>query len=164
MIMIENQHKIENMSVICTRCGSTNVACEAIVNPNGNVFKRYTDESFLYGQCENCDTCPELTDPDEVKLDIDRLYREFKSYSDTEPDYADCRIVYKDDGNEHDIKISLKADDKSAAMEESIFYYCNCLSDFKSLAEYGCEDFILVGCYRFGKWAEEECLSNNKCL
>lgn len=35
------------MSVICTRCGSTDVACEAIVNPNGNVFMRYTDESFL---------------------------------------------------------------------------------------------------------------------
>ena len=152
------------MSVICTRCGSTNVACEAIVNPNGNVFKRYTDESFLYGQCEDCGTYPELTDPDEVKMDIDRLYQEFKSYSDTEPDYAKCRILYKDDGNEHDIKISLKVDDKSAAMEESIFYYCDCLSDFKSLAEYGCEDFILVGCYRFGKWAEEECLSNNKCL
>ncbi len=114
---------------------STNVACEAIVNPNGNVFKRYTDESFLYGQCEDCGTYPELTDPDEVKMDIDRLYQEFKSYSDTEPDYANCRIVYKDDGNEHDIKISLKVDDKSAAMEESIFYYCDCLSDFKSLAD-----------------------------
>ncbi len=58
------------MSVICTRCVSTNVACEAIVNPNGNVFKRYTDESFLYGQCEDCGTCPELTDPDEVKMDL----------------------------------------------------------------------------------------------
>ncbi len=35
-------------------------------------------------------------------------------------------------------------------------------ADLPALAEYGCEDFILVGCYRFGKWAEEECLSNNK--
>lgn len=103
----------------------------------------------------------ELTDTDKVQQEIDILYRSFIDSYETEPDYADCRIVYKDDGNEHDIKISLKVDDKSAAMEESIFYYCDCLSDFKSLAEYGCEDFILVGCYRFGRWTEEE-LSNNK--
>lgn len=139
------------MSVICTRCGSTNVACEAIVNPNGHVFKRYTDKSFLSGQCEDCGTYPELIDPDEVKMDIDRLYQEFKSYSDTEPDYASCRIVYKDDGDELDVKISLKADDKATAMDESIFYYCDSISDLKSLAEYGGEDFILVECFRFDK-------------
>lgn len=152
------------MSVICTRCGSTNVACEAIVNPNGNVFKRYTDESFLYGQCEDCSTYPELIDPDEVKMDIDRLYQEFRSYSDTEPDYANCRIMYKDDGNDLKVKISLKADDKAAAMDESIFYHCDSISDLKSLAEYGGEDFILVECFRFGKWTDEGYLSNNKCL
>lgn len=144
------------MSIICTRCGSTNVACEAIVNPNGNVFKRYTDESFMYGQCEDCGTYPELTDPDEVKMDINRLYQEFKSYSDTEPDYANCRIVYKDDGDDLDVKISLKADDKATAMDESIFYHCDSISDLKSLAEYGGEDFILVECFRFDKWTDEE--------
>ena len=134
------------MNVICTRCGSTNVACEAIVNPNSNVFKRYTDESFLYGQCEDCGTYPELTDPDEVKMDIDRLYQEFKSYSDTEPGYANCRIVYKNDGNDLNVKISLKAD-------ERIFYHCDSISDLKSLAEYGGEDFIMVQCYQFDNWA-----------
>lgn len=152
------------MSVICTRCGSTDVACEAIVNPNGNVFMRYTDESFLYGLCYNCGTCPELTDPDEVKMDIDVLYREFKSYSDIEPDYVNCRIVYKNDSKDLDITISLKADDKAAAMDESIFYHCDSISDLKSLAEYGGEDFILVECFRFGKWTDEGYLSNNKCL
>ncbi len=128
------------------------------------MFRRYTDESFLYGQCGDCGTYPELTDPDEVKMDIDRLYREFKSYSDIEPDYANCRIVYKDDGNDLNVKISLKADDKTAAMDESIFYHCDSISDLKSLAEYGGEDFILVECFRFDKWTEEDCLSNNKCL
>ena len=152
------------MSVICTRCGSANVACEAIVNPNGNVFKRYTDESFRYGQCEDCGTYPELTDPDEVKMDIDRLYQEFKSYSDTEPDYANCWILYKDDGDNMNVKISLKADDKAAAMDKSIFYHCDNISDLKSLAEYGGEDFILVECFRFGKWTDEGYLSNNKSL
>lgn len=152
------------MSVICTRCGSTNVACEAIVNPNGNVFRRYTDESFMYGQCENCGTYPELTDPDEVKQDIEKRYQEFKSYSDTEPDYANCRIVYKDDGDDLNIKFSLKADDKAAAMDESIFYHCDSISDLKSLAEYSGEDFILVECFRFDKWTDEDCFSSNKCL
>jgi len=142
------------MSVICTRCGSTNVACKAIVNPNGNVFRRYTDGSFQYGQCGDCGTYPELTNPDDVKRNIDRLYQEFKSYSDTEPDYANCRIVYKDDGNDLNVKFSLKADDKAAAMDESIFYHCDRISDLKSLAEYSCGDFILVECFRFDKWTD----------
>ena len=141
------------MSVICTRCGSTNVACEAVISPNGYVFKRYSDESFLYGQCENCDTYPELTDPDDVKRSVDKLYQEFMSHSGTEPDYVDCRIVYKNDGNDLDVKISLKADDKSAAMDERIFYHCDSISDLKSLAEYGGEDFIMVQCYQFDNWA-----------
>ncbi len=163
-IRIYNQLNRRYMSVICTRCGSTNVACEAIVNPNGNVFRRYMDESFVYGQCEDCGTYPELTDPDEVKMGIDRLYQEFKSYSDTEPDYANCRIVYKDDGNDLNVKISLKADDKAAAMDENIFYHCDSISDLKSLAEYGGGDFILAECFQFDKWTDKDCFSNNKCL
>ena len=152
------------MSVICTRCGSANVACEAIVNPNGNVFKRYTDESFRYGQCEDCGTYPELTDPDEVKMDIDRLYQEFKSYSDTEPDYANCWILYKDDGDNLNVKISLKADDKAAAMDKSIFYHCDNISDLKSLAEYGGGGFIFVECFRVGKMGDGGYLFKNKNL
>lgn len=92
------------------------------------------------------------------------MYREFKSYSDTKPDYANCRIVYKNDGDDLNVKISLKADDKAAAMDQRIFYHCDSISDMKGLAEYGCEDFILVECFRFDNWTEDNHLSNNKCL
>lgn len=36
------------MSTICSRCHSTKVSCEAIVNPNTKEFIHYTDESFDY--------------------------------------------------------------------------------------------------------------------
>lgn len=146
------------MSVICTRCGSTDVACEAIVNPNGNVFRRYTDESFLYGQCEKCKQSAELTDPDQVKQDIDTLYQEYMSYSESEPDYVSCRITYKDDGKGMDVIISLKTygEETDDSTDDRVFFYCDSLSDLKSLADYGMEDFILTACYRFNKWTSEE--------
>lgn len=36
------------MKVICTRCGGTNIACEAIVNPNTGKIIDYLDESFMH--------------------------------------------------------------------------------------------------------------------
>lgn len=36
------------MKVICTRCGGTNIACEAIVNPNTGEIIDYLDESFMH--------------------------------------------------------------------------------------------------------------------
>lgn len=35
------------MGYICTRCGGTNVVCEAIVNPNTGKIIDYLDESFM---------------------------------------------------------------------------------------------------------------------
>lgn len=39
------------MKVICTRCGGTNIACEAIVNPNTGKIIDYLDESFMHANC-----------------------------------------------------------------------------------------------------------------
>ncbi|MDY3141762.1 MAG: hypothetical protein SOW30_03640 [Parabacteroides sp.] len=145
------------MSVICTRCGGTDVACEAIINPNGYVFRRYTDESFLYGRCEDCREYAELTDPDNVKKAIRTLYGEFMSCSTREPDYADCRIVYKDNGKALDVRISLHPyDEESDGDDDDIFFCCESVSDLVSLADYGAGDFILTECYRFNHWTEEE--------
>ncbi len=114
------------MSVICSRCGSTDVECEAVVNPNGHVME----------------------------------------HSASEPDYADCIVVFNDDGMQIDVRISMKSfvmDDKTDNdIEEKIFFYCAGLSDLKSLTEYGMEDFIITECYRFNHWTEEE--RNNKGL
>lgn len=59
--------------------------------------------------------------------------------------------MYKNDGDDLDVKISLKADDKAVVMDESIFYHCDSIPYLKSLAEYGGEDFILVECFQFDK-------------
>lgn len=154
------------MSVICSRCGSTDVECEAVVNPNGHVFKRFTDESFLYGMCNNCGAYVILISPDDLKQRIDCLHKEFMEHSASEPDYADCIVVFNDDGMQIDVRISMKSfvmDDKTDNdIEEKIFFYCAGLSDLKSLTEYGMEDFIITECYRFNHWTEEE--RNNKGL
>lgn len=43
------------MGYICTRCGGTNVVCEAIVNPNTGKIIDYLDESFMHAICSNCE-------------------------------------------------------------------------------------------------------------
>lgn len=43
------------MGYICTRCGGTNVACEAIVNPNTGKIIDYFDGSFMHAICSNCE-------------------------------------------------------------------------------------------------------------
>lgn len=148
------------MSIICTRCGNTDIECEAIINPNGHVFRRYTDKSFLYGMCNNCNKGAVLTDPEEVKRDMACLYTEFKGHSVSEPDYADCAVMLNNEGIQIDVKISLKSYDiedyTDNNIDEKIFFHCNGLAGLKSLAEYGAEDFIITECYRFNHWTEEE--------
>lgn len=61
------------MNTICTRCGSPDVSCEAMINPNTNELRNYTDEAFLYGWCETCGFGSILTDTDEVKSEIENI-------------------------------------------------------------------------------------------
>lgn len=50
------------MKVICTRCGGTNIACEAIVNPNTGKIIDYLDESFMHANCGDCKEEVVITD------------------------------------------------------------------------------------------------------
>lgn len=43
------------MGYICTRCGGTKVACEAIVNPNTREIIDYFDGSFAHAICGDCE-------------------------------------------------------------------------------------------------------------
>ena len=65
------------MNVICTKCGGTKVSCEAMIDPNTKEFHNYTDESFQYGWCGKCGHGTVLTDTDEVKEEIDRIYQRY---------------------------------------------------------------------------------------
>lgn len=127
-----------------------------MINPNTKEFDHYTDESFLYGWCNDCKEGTVLTDVDEVKRAIDTRYREFIEANKSEPHYVNCRIVWKDDRKYCDTKIMLSAD--SGADEEDIFFYCNSLNGLFSLAEHGKEDFIMTECYGFAMLTEREAM------
>lgn len=55
------------MGYICTRCGGTNVACEAIVNPNTGKIIDYFDGSFMHAICSNCENEVIISNIEEVK-------------------------------------------------------------------------------------------------
>lgn len=74
------------MKVICTRCGGTNIACEAIVNPNTGKIIDYLDESFMHANCGDCKEEVVITDVDRVKKDIDSMFFKFVKKNGKEPD------------------------------------------------------------------------------
>lgn len=142
------------MSIICSKCGGTNVTCEAMIDPNTKRFDHYTDESFLYGRCDDCKTGTFLTDVDEVKNDIKEKYRDFYERNRIEPQYANCRIAWKDNRDCCDVRIMLSAD--TGLDEEDIFLHCDSLNDLQSLAEYGQADYIITECHDFKVLTEAE--------
>lgn len=140
------------MNVICTRCGSTNVACEAMINPNNKEFKNYTDEAFLYGWCDNCKTCAILSDTDDTQIEIQQKFDAFLKDYGKEPLYANCHIVWKDTNDNYEVKIQLSGD--TSEEEDDIFFYCSSLNGLKSLTTFGNEDFIVTDIYSFEQASE----------
>lgn len=65
------------MGYICTRCGGTKVACEAIVNPNTREIIDYLDESFAHAICGDCENEVIISNVEEVKHEIDLRFHEF---------------------------------------------------------------------------------------
>lgn len=144
------------MNIICSKCGGTDIQCEAMINPNTKKFSHYTDESFLYGWCNDCREGTILTDVDEVKNYVTTGYRIFKESYNREPQYANCRVVWKNTGKTCDARIMLSAnaDDKN----NKTFYVCKNLDELLSLAEHGNQDFIVTECYEFAILTEKELL------
>lgn len=77
------------MAVICTKCGSTDVLCEALVNPNTEKVVSYHDGAFMYEYCNNCKDESMLTDTEGVKCDMENKYRQFCKVRKKKPDYAE---------------------------------------------------------------------------
>lgn len=139
------------MCVICTKCGGTNVACEAMINPNGNVFKNFTDEAFAYGFCDDCKTGVMLSDVDDVKNQMDCLYKEYLKLHKHEPMFASCEIVWKEyDSPQLSENMIIKLSTEIIeSQDEIIFFYCNGIDELKSLADFTGEDFTIVDIYNF---------------
>ena len=135
------------MKVICTKCGGMHVACEAMINPNDKAFRNYTDEAFIYGWCDDCGNGVVLSDVDEVKEDIDKLYAVFCAEHRKEPLYALCEIVWKDEKFVEPCPVTIKlSSDADDATDDKVFFYCNSIEGLKSLAEFEGGDFVLTGC------------------
>lgn len=103
---------MNHMSVICSKCGCADVLCEAMINPNTKVFENYTDESFLYGWCNVCQTGRTLTDVEDVKAIIDNNFSKFCEKNGCEPGYVICTIVWKDDNGCEEVKIKMSSDSR----------------------------------------------------
>lgn len=101
------------MGYICTRCGGTNVACEAIVNPNTGKIIDYFDGSFMHAICSNCENEVIISNIEEVKHEIDLRFHEFVERTGKEPEYVECQIVRKETGDEQrkTMKLSLNIND-----------------------------------------------------
>lgn len=87
--------------------------------------------------------CETITDPDKVKKEIDKQYQQFVEHHKCEPLYAICHITWKDDNKGYDVKIQLSPGPNKEQNDE-LFFYCNSLNEFKSLTEFGGEDFIVT--------------------
>lgn len=136
------------MKVICTRCGSTRVTCEAWINPNEKemkeAFDHFCDESFNYGTCEHCKDNVKLTDSDDLKNEIQDLYLKYRKTYNKEPQLARCEITYCDQENdtiETWIKLSQDAHPDD---DDEYFHYCNGISGLKSLCDKGSECFVVT--------------------
>lgn len=91
--------------------------------------------------------------PDEVRQEIGGLYLKFYSGQGFEPHYADCVIRWHDTLETEEVRIALSMD-SDTEKDDEIFFYCDSLSDLKSLADKGKEDFSITGCLGFGIYEE----------
>ena len=142
------------MSIICTRCGGTQVVCEATVNPNTKVITEISDDSLQFGRCETCKARSVLTDVEKTKAAIKSGFAGFVEANGRKPHYASCRIVWKYTNDSEDVKIRLLESGESIGND--MFFSCNSLHALESLAEFGKEPFIVTECYGFKTLTEEE--------
>lgn len=132
--------------VICTKCGGTNVTCDAVINPNTKEFKRYGSEAFLDGNCNDCDDWVYLVDVNEVLEKLQLEYDDFLKSMGTEPEVASCEIVWKDGKKCEDVRIKLNTDKQDG---DDIFFYCNSLDELKSFTDFCGKDFMISWIYNF---------------
>ena len=80
------------MSIVCSICGGTGVKCSAVIDPNTRQFLEFTRNALSDGRCSQCGNVA-LTDPDEVKAGLDKLWTEYTARHRAAPNYTCCDIV-----------------------------------------------------------------------
>jgi len=139
------------MKVICTKCGSMQVLCEAWINPNERetekAFDHFSDDSFNYGYCMCCDNSAILTDCDKIRERIDKEYYAYKKLSKKEPYAARCEITYCSPRNgTEEVLIKISADENG---HKNYFPFCENVNALKKLCGKSRERFIVTNIYCF---------------
>lgn len=139
------------MKIICTRCGSTKITCEAWINPNEpeiiNALDHYSDDSFNHGNCPACNQFVKLTDVDNVRKNIDKKYLAYKKEAGKEPNAAWCEITYSSSRNGTEQVLIKIAADKNG--DKNYFPYCKDIEDLKALCDKRKENFVVTEIYSF---------------
>ena len=66
--------------------------CTAVIDPNTRQFLEFTRNALSDGRCSQCGNVA-LTDPDEVKAGLDKLWTEYTARHRAAPNYTCCDIV-----------------------------------------------------------------------
>lgn len=121
------------MSIVCSICGGTGVKCTAVIDPNTRQFLEFTRNALSDGRCSQCSNVA-LTDPDEVKAGLDKLWTEYTARHRAAPNYTCCDIVRHGDYDGCE-KAYIRIGGPSDVVEKyPVVAVCRDLEELKSLA------------------------------
>ncbi|KAB5254945.1 hypothetical protein F9968_19115, partial [Bacteroides stercoris] len=121
------------MSIVCSICGGTGVKCTAVIDPNTGQFLEFTRNALSDGRCSQCGNVA-LTDPDEVKAGLDKLWTEYTARHRAAPNYTCCDIVRHGDYDGCE-KAYIRIGGPSDVVEKyPVVAVCRDLEELKSLA------------------------------
>ena len=136
------------MAIQCSICGGTHVKCAAVVDPNTKEFIEFGYNALADGQCKNCGNAF-LTDPVEVKADIDKRWTEYIARYGSHPNYAICAIIRTEFNGYEQARIRIGGPENAANGPDAIAV-CRDLEELKTLTEPDPErEFTLVECQGF---------------
>ena len=135
--------------VVCSICGGTHVRCAAVVDPITKEFIEFGYEAFLDGECSQCGNVT-LTDPDEIKADIDKRWAEYIARNGSHPNYVLCEIVRTDNYDGYEQAYIRIGGPENVVGDADIIAVCCDLDELKNLTEPDPErGFTLVECQGF---------------
>lgn len=135
--------------IVCSICGGTDVKCAAVIDPNTKQFIDFEYEAFLDGECSQCGNVA-LTDPDEVKAGMDKLWAEYMAQHHTAPNYARCDIVRHGDCDGCESACIRIGGLENAVEKHRIVAVCRDLEELKTLTVPDSDrEFAVVECQLF---------------
>ena len=135
--------------IVCSICGGTDVKCAAVIDPNTKQFIDFEYEAFLDGECSLCGNIA-LTDPDEVKTDMDKRWKEYMKLHHTVPNYARCDIVRHGDCDGCESAFIRIGGPENAVEKHRIVAVCRDLEELKTLTVPDSDrEFAVVECQLF---------------